>query len=589
MNSKTIRIILILVAAISLVFTPANIVSARSLQDIQNDINSQQASLGQVNQQLADAQANLSAQQGNLDSAVGQIPTLQAQINELQAKIDYNNLQIQALQSQVKLMELQKEEGKKKQDRTVQSGYVAWRSQNDMGGYLPTDDSTSPMKLDAYHYDVVQSETDNLDALVSKLDKLDNDLDELTKQTGDLQTQTQTLQQQKSQLEAQIASLQNGIDFTNGQVSNLRVQSNQIQQNINQLSAEQKALQDYENSIINQGSNGGTQTVTSGQFNFFGMGRDNYQGHGVGMSQWGAFGAAVNGMIAQDIVRFYYTGVDITTMPRTIGVDGYGQMDINDYVAGLGEVPDKACGSAEQAAARPDKYINQAADAGSWACWPEEAIKAQLIAARSYAIEYTNRVWDHSICTSAACQVYQGGNGKRWAADETLNQVATYGGSVIEALYSSDNSQGYGTADNDTIFSDILGNATAVPYLRARDDSAFAYRSYWGTWTWRTNGYTLNDGANSIINLFGYSAHNGNLSSASQNYAAEIYNNGPIASISFQRDGSLRVKKVFITGTNGAVKQMAGWWFKVIWNSWVDDTQPTGEKDFIYSLTYFTN
>lgn len=38
-------------------------------------------------------------------------------------------------------------------------------------------------------------------------------------------------------------------------------------------------------------------------------------GHGVGMSQWGARGRAEAGQTADQIVRAYYTGIEITDSP----------------------------------------------------------------------------------------------------------------------------------------------------------------------------------------------------------------------------------------------------------------------------------
>jgi stage II sporulation protein D len=41
-------------------------------------------------------------------------------------------------------------------------------------------------------------------------------------------------------------------------------------------------------------------------------------GHGVGLSQWGAHGMALNGYDAEDIVKHYYNGVDIELMTPDI-------------------------------------------------------------------------------------------------------------------------------------------------------------------------------------------------------------------------------------------------------------------------------
>ena len=37
-------------------------------------------------------------------------------------------------------------------------------------------------------------------------------------------------------------------------------------------------------------------------------------GHGVGMSQWGAYGMAENGKTAQEIINHYFKAVDIVQM-----------------------------------------------------------------------------------------------------------------------------------------------------------------------------------------------------------------------------------------------------------------------------------
>lgn len=53
----------------------------------------------------------------------------------------------------------------------------------------------------------------------------------------------------------------------------------------------------------------GSSSVTSGEYVFDGRGN----GHGVGMSQYGAQGMAKAGFTYDDIIKFYFTGVDIST------------------------------------------------------------------------------------------------------------------------------------------------------------------------------------------------------------------------------------------------------------------------------------
>ncbi len=75
--------------------------------------------------------------------------------------------------------------------------------------------------------------------------------------------------------------------------------------------------------------------------------------------------------------------------------------------------------------------------------WPQEALKAQAVAARSFALYKTatsgNTVYDVGDTTS--WQVYKGleteGQGTHLAVDATAGQVMTYGGKVILAAFHS--------------------------------------------------------------------------------------------------------------------------------------------------------
>jgi len=48
-------------------------------------------------------------------------------------------------------------------------------------------------------------------------------------------------------------------------------------------------------------------------FTFYGSG----YGHGIGMSQWGAYGLAKAGWVAEDIATYYYAGTEISTLGET--------------------------------------------------------------------------------------------------------------------------------------------------------------------------------------------------------------------------------------------------------------------------------
>ncbi|HEV7886230.1 MAG TPA: SpoIID/LytB domain-containing protein, partial [Acidimicrobiales bacterium] len=118
---------------------------------------------------------------------------------------------------------------------------------------------------------------------------------------------------------------------------------------------------------------------------------------------------------------------------------------LEDYVKGIAEVP---------------------------STWPAEALKAQAIAARTYALYEAGldgataaRQVGAQLCATEACQVYAGvakeqdpDGGADWAAavEQTTGQVVLFKGAPINAKYSSSNGG--------------RSAAGGQPYLRAADD-----------------------------------------------------------------------------------------------------------------------
>lgn len=121
------------------------------------------------------------------------------------------------------------------------------------------------------------------------------------------------------------------------------------------------------------------------------------------------------------------------------------QLTMQQYLYGLGEVPSS---------------------------WPVEALKAQALAARTYAYKrvLSPRSANYDILSTTSDQVYVGYEkqaaafGSQWVAavNATDGQIITYNGSPIDALYSSSNG-GY-SEDSEYAF------VSVVPYLRANAD-----------------------------------------------------------------------------------------------------------------------
>jgi len=107
--------------------------------------------------------------------------------------------------------------------------------------------------------------------------------------------------------------------------------------------------------------------------------------------------------------------------------------------------------------------------------WPDEALKAQAVAARTYALFTLAQpaggsaaIYGFDICASIDCQVYSGADvaagpaGFRWrsAVESTAGQAVLYGGQPILARYHS--TSGGVTLDNPQAFPE----EGAYPYLR---------------------------------------------------------------------------------------------------------------------------
>lgn len=143
--------------------------------------------------------------------------------------------------------------------------------------------------------------------------------------------------------------------------------------------------------------------------------------HFKGMSQYGAFGRAKAGQNVEQILKAYYgEGITIRKDYPTdtkIKVSGYGTFDIESYTRRIYEMP------------------------GSWADeGGMEALKAQAVAARSYALAYTDEGRGGSICTTEACQVFKNAEkGGKWneAVEATRGWVLVANGRPLSAWYAS--------------------------------------------------------------------------------------------------------------------------------------------------------
>lgn len=145
--------------------------------------------------------------------------------------------------------------------------------------------------------------------------------------------------------------------------------------------------------------------------------------HRVGLNQYGARGRAQNGQGVEDILRAYFPNTEIKkdfSTDITIQISGNNEFgesfdrswNIEEYLKHLYEMP---------------------------ADWPSEALKAQAVAARSFALAYTNN-GSSPICATQECQVVKlDENSDNWkaAVEATRGWVLVSGGNPVSAWFAS--------------------------------------------------------------------------------------------------------------------------------------------------------
>jgi stage II sporulation protein D len=146
-----------------------------------------------------------------------------------------------------------------------------------------------------------------------------------------------------------------------------------------------------------------------------------------------------------------------------------------------------------------DLYLRGVVPAEMPATWPVEALRAQAIAARSYAAHRLHpRTGFYDLYDDSRSQGYRGSLGERAATTavvtDTAGQVLRSGTAFANTLFHS--TGGGATEDNENVFTAATGRivAGAVPYLRGSSDRApdgSAYDAAAPHAEWKTAAYTL--------------------------------------------------------------------------------------------------
>jgi peptidoglycan hydrolase CwlO-like protein len=287
---------------------------------------------------------------------------------------------------------------------------------------------------------------------------------------ADIGDQSEQLKTQKTNLAALQVKVDKQAEFLANEVAKADKYLSDLSGKVAALTArQQEILAERSGSFVvdigdseladdyNASIKGFRESAPGGSFAAFSFGAYT---HRKGMSQYGARGRVASGQNYRQVLKAYY-GKEPNNIDTggNISVSGFGGMDFETrYLYGIAEVPSS---------------------------WPKEVLKAQAVAARSYALRY--KQGGQTICTTEACQVFRKSKADNPPA-EWKQAVDETRGEVIEGVvtYFSSTAGGYLTTMGwDTTDGGGGGNFFEKMYDKI-GGSPWAYKA------WYTQGYSTN-------------------------------------------------------------------------------------------------
>jgi peptidoglycan hydrolase CwlO-like protein len=419
--------------------------------------------------------ARLPAQEKNKEDLAG----LRKQLTDISKKITSIQLQLKKFESDIKDREEELAYTRKIFEEKTVSQYKSLRLYDPILPFLSSDNASTAFRELTFRQKAADEDRKVMEEYASDLSKLKSDKLSLEKNKSSLAS----LQKQVTQKEKTLA-----------------IEVAKVETYITSLSAKQNELMSLKAGGFSTsvGDTPGTLepcSGPSGSSNFCDPGfRPAFAGfsfgapHRTGMSQYGAYGRAKSNQSAETILAAYYQGASLNknySVPGSITVTGYGSIPFEEnYLLGIYEVPESW------------------GDSGGF-----EALKAQAVAARSYALSVTNN-GASSICATESCQVYkpQLKTGK-WAeaVRATKGWVLTKDGKAASAYYAS-TSGGYTISQwGWSGIKDTSGDWPGTAYEKVSGSPWFYkgwYKSRGGATCGRSNPWLTSTDMADILNAF---------------------------------------------------------------------------------------
>jgi len=402
---------------------------------------SQADQLDDINKQLADLNTEL-------NKSVAATKPLQSQLDSMQKQIASIKAQIPAIEQDIVDKKKAIDEGYKKLadkekliSATIRDFYIKSYYDSPLLAFFSFDNASDATQALAYQHAKTQQDKALITNLALSITDLERKKVELEQEQKALVVAKASLDEQAAKLDKIVAGAKDYQSQLSGKIAQLSAQQQSIiSQKLGSLNIPRSAGTSAKgcSSDLTNGKNPGF----SPRIGFFTYGAP----HRNGLNQYGALGRAKAGQNEEQILSAYYPSMSLKKdydQNAQVNVDGYGTFSIDDYTKRIYEVP---------------------------ADWPMATLKAQAVAARTYALNSMQR--NGHICTTEACQVFQpnpkGGN---WdaAVDATKGWVMMDGGNPGFTQFASTHG-GYilnlGKFDGEgtpTSFADVNSNAYDGP------------------------------------------------------------------------------------------------------------------------------
>ncbi len=439
------RVFLSVLLALALIFTTTGygLVQADELEDINKKLEELQKSLDDSTKATETNEQQLANLNQQLENIKGQVTKIETDITVKEKEIKTGEEKL-ALQKELL-------------DQRVASFYKQkGRSKDALLEILVSDNFSSFLKQFTYQQNLLDDDRQAIVRVVMLVKNIEEKKLALESEKERLIPIKQSIDEQSKFLEGEVLSAKRHQENLKNEIAALSARQQEI---INARSGgftvnigDSELADDYNASI-----KGFRESAPGGYFAVFSFGAYT---HRKGMSQYGARGRAGNGQDYKQILSAYYGKEPVSKdTGGTIKVAGYGDIDFETtYLYGIAEMPSS---------------------------WHPEALKAQAIAARTYAYRYKTQGTE--ICTTEACQVFRKDKSDnppdawRQAVDATKGQVLE----DVVTFYSSTSGGYLSTSGWDTTDRGGGGNFIDKAYEKM-GGSPWLYKA------WYTQGYSVN-------------------------------------------------------------------------------------------------